>query len=146
MPGDAGQCAWLQVMADAAREPAHARRHDPKGGAAKVLAHIREHDSLSLGSYGRPRMTMELKEAGLAVGERRVGRLMRINGIRPVRTRKHKVTTNSNHSLGIAPNLLDGDFVADMPMPIKARSATATMSAGTFSMGAWHLPALRQRP
>ena len=84
-------------------------------GDMKVLAHIREHDSLSLGSYGRPRMTMELKEAGLAVGERRVGRLMRINGIRPVRTRKHKVTTNSNHSLGIAPNLLNGDFVADAP-------------------------------
>jgi len=85
----------------------------------KVLAHIREHDSLSLGSYGRPRMTPKvlgsLKEAGLAVGERRVGRLMRINGICPVRTCKHKVTTNSNHSLGIAPNLLDGDFVADMP-------------------------------
>jgi putative transposase len=69
-------------------------------GDMKVLAHIREHDSLSLGSYGRPRMTMELKETGLAVGERRVGRLMRINGIRPVRTRKHKVTTNSNHSPG----------------------------------------------
>jgi transposase InsO family protein len=46
----------------------------------KVLAHIREQYSLSLGSYGRPRMTMELKEAGLVVGERRVGRLMRING------------------------------------------------------------------
>ena len=30
----------------------------------KVLAHIRELYSLSLGSYGRPRMTMELKEAG----------------------------------------------------------------------------------
>ena len=38
----------------------------------KVLAHIREQYSLSLGSYGRPRMTMELKEAGLDVGERRV--------------------------------------------------------------------------
>ena len=25
---------------------------------------------------------------------------MRINGIKPVRTRKHKVTTNSNHHLG----------------------------------------------
>jgi hypothetical protein len=46
----------------------------------KVLAHIREQYSLSLGSYGRPRMTMELKEAGLDVGERRVGRLMRLNG------------------------------------------------------------------
>ncbi len=81
----------------------------------KVLAHIREQYSLSLGSYGRPRMTMELKEVGLDVGERRVGRLMRINGIKPVRTRKHKVTTNSNHSLGVAPNLLDGDFIADAP-------------------------------
>jgi transposase InsO family protein len=68
----------------------------------KVLAHIREHVSLSLGSYGRPRMTMELKEAGLDVGERRVGRLMRINGIKPVRTRKHKVTTDSNHRLAAA--------------------------------------------
>jgi len=60
-------------------------------------------------------MTMEIKEAGLDVGERRVGRLMRINGIKPVRTRKHKITTNSNHRLGIAPNLLDGDFASDMP-------------------------------
>src|SRR5690554_5181441 len=80
----------------------------------KMLAHIKDQYNLSLGSYGRPRMTMELKEAGLDVGECRVGRLMRINGIRPVRTRRHKVTTNSNHSLGIAPNLLDGNFAADM--------------------------------
>ena len=48
----------------------------------KVLAHIREQYRLSLGSYGRPRMTMELKEVGLDVGERRVGRLMKINGVR----------------------------------------------------------------
>ena len=81
----------------------------------KVLAHIREQYSLSLGSYGRPRMTMELKEAGLEVGERRVGRLMRINGIKPVRTRKHKVTTDSHHRLGVAANWLDGDFSADAP-------------------------------
>jgi len=52
----------------------------------------REHYSLSLGSYGRPKMTMELKEIGLEVGERRVGRLMKMNGIKPVRTCKHKVT------------------------------------------------------
>ncbi|MBB5720390.1 transposase InsO family protein [Stakelama sediminis] len=60
-------------------------------------------------------MTMELKEAGLDVGERRVGRLMRINGIKPVRTRKHKVTTDSHHRLGVAANWLDGDFAADVP-------------------------------
>ena len=81
----------------------------------KVLAHIREQYSLSLGSYGRPRMTMELKEVGIDVGERRVGRLMMINGIKPVRTRKHKVTTDSNHRLGVAANWLDGNFAADVP-------------------------------
>lgn len=42
----------------------------------KVLTHIREHFALSNGSYGRPRMTMELREAELDVGERRGGRLM----------------------------------------------------------------------
>ena len=81
----------------------------------RVLAHIREQYSLSLGSYGRRRMTMELKEAGGDVGERRVGRLMRINGIKPVRTRRHKVTTDSRHRLGVAANWLDGDFAADVP-------------------------------
>jgi hypothetical protein len=40
-----------------------------------VLAHIKEQSRLSLGSYGRPRMTEELKEVGVEVGHRRVGRL-----------------------------------------------------------------------
>lgn len=58
---------------------------------------------------------MEVREAGLDVRERRVGRLMRTNGIKPVHTRTHKVTTNSNHSLGIMANVLDGNFLADQP-------------------------------
>ena len=80
-----------------------------------TLAHIKEQSRLSLGSYGRPRMTEELKEIGLDVGHRRVGRLMRQNGISVVRTRKHKVTTDSNHKFNIAPNLLDRDFAAEQP-------------------------------
>ncbi len=80
-----------------------------------VLAHIREQFALSLGSYGRPRMTEELKEAGVDVGHRRVGRLMRENDIRVERSKKYKATTDSNHSFNIAPNLLDGDFSATAP-------------------------------
>jgi putative transposase len=80
-----------------------------------VLAHIKEQSRLSLGSYGRPRMTEELNEIGLNVGHRRVGRLVRHNGISVVRTRKHKVTTDSDHKFNIASNLLDRDFVADAP-------------------------------
>jgi transposase InsO family protein len=80
-----------------------------------VLAHIKEQSRLSLGSYGRPRMTEELKEVGVDVGHRRVGRLMRENGIVVERTRKFKATTDSDHTFNIAPNLLDRHFMADRP-------------------------------
>ena len=80
-----------------------------------LLAHIRERHRLNLQSYGRLRMTEELQELGLNVGHRRVGRLMRENRIKVVRTRKHKVTTDSNHRFNIAPNLLDQDFSATGP-------------------------------
>lgn len=80
-----------------------------------VLAHIQEQSRLSLGSYGRPRMTEELKELGLNIGHRRVGRLMRENGIRVERSKKYKVTTDSNHAFNIAPNLLNRDFRAELP-------------------------------
>ena len=80
-----------------------------------TLAHIKEQSRLSLGSYGRPRMTEELKQIGLDVGHRRVGRLLRQNGISVVRTRKHMVTTDSNHKFNIAPNLLDRNLTANEP-------------------------------
>ena len=80
-----------------------------------VLAHIKEQSRLSLGSYGRPRMTEELKEVGVDVGHRRVGRLMRENGIVVERTRKFKATTDSDHKFNIAPNLLDREFAAAGP-------------------------------
>ena len=80
-----------------------------------TLAHIKEQSRLSLGCYGRPRMTEELKEIGFDIGHRRVGSLMRHNGISMVGTRKHKVTTDRNHKFNIAPNLPDRNFTADQP-------------------------------
>jgi transposase InsO family protein len=80
-----------------------------------ILAHIREQHRLSLQSYGRPRMTDELQELGVSVGQRRVGRLMRDNGIKIIRTQKYKATTDSNHAFNIAPKLLDQDFSATGP-------------------------------
>ena len=71
----------------------------------KALAHIRKHFVLSNHTYGRPRITMELKAVGLDVGELRVGRLMKLKGIRPVRTRRYRVTTDSRHSRGVAANI-----------------------------------------
>jgi len=60
-------------------------------------------------------MTEELKRIGLDVGHRRVGRLMRQNGISAVQMRQHKVTTDSDYKFNIAPNLSDWDFNADAP-------------------------------
>ena len=80
-----------------------------------LLAHIREQFRLSLGSYGRPRMTEELKELGFDVGHRRIGRLMRQNRITVKRNKKFKATTDSNHSFNIAPNLLNRNFHAGAP-------------------------------
>ena len=45
------------------RPASHRQRSD-----LVTLAHIKEQSRLSLGSYGRPRMTDELKEIGLKVG------------------------------------------------------------------------------
>lgn len=52
---------------------------------------------------------------GIRVGQRRVGRLMRQNGIRVIRSRKFKRTTDSDHAFNIAPNLLQQDFTASGP-------------------------------
>ncbi len=62
-----------------------------------VLAHIKAQSRLSPGSHGRPGMTEELKEVGVDAGHRRVGRLMRENGITVEGTRKNKATTDSDH-------------------------------------------------
>jgi transposase InsO family protein len=47
---------------------------------------------------GMSTLTEDLKEIGLEIGHWRVGRLMRQSGELPIRTPKHKVTTDSNHS------------------------------------------------
>src|SRR6056297_783916 len=82
-----------------------------------LLVHLAEKILLlqPLNFGGNYRMTEELKELGLPVGHRRVGRLMRDNGIAVRRNRKFKATTDSNHSFNIAPNLLNRDFSAASP-------------------------------
>lgn len=101
---DRGYCSWRS-------RPISRRQRDDM----VILAHIREQHRLSLGSYGRPRMTEELQELGLEVGHRRVGRLMKQNGIKVVRTHKYKATTDSAHNLNVAPNLLAQDFTTTGP-------------------------------
>ena len=56
-------------------------------------------------AYGRPRMTRELRERGWKVNHKRVHRLMREDSLLCVRKRKFVVTTDSNHTRKVYPNL-----------------------------------------
>jgi transposase InsO family protein len=56
-------------------------------------------------SYGRPRITAELRRRGWRVNPKRVYRLMREDNLLCVRRRKFVVTTDSNHTRKVYPNL-----------------------------------------
>lgn len=60
-------------------------------------------------AYGSPRIWRELLADGENVGRGQVARLMRENGLRAKQARKFKMTTDSNHNLPVAPNIL-GDM------------------------------------
>ena len=64
--------------------------------------------------WGVDPIAAEIKET-LGHGKRRVRRLMKIHGIRSKRKLKWKATTNSNHKLPIAPNLLKQHFRIEIP-------------------------------
>ena len=61
--------------------------------------------ALNWPSYGRPRITAELKRQGWNVGPNRVRRIMLEDNLLCVRKRKFVVTTDSNHGRKVYPNL-----------------------------------------
>lgn len=61
--------------------------------------------ALAWPSYGRPRITAELRREGWTVNPKLVYRLMREDNLLCVRKRKFVVTTDSNHKRKIYPNL-----------------------------------------
>jgi len=64
---------------------------------------------------GAKRIAKRLKEQSEGAGRNRVARIMRKNGWRAKAARKYKATTNSNHTLPVAPNLLKQNFNACRP-------------------------------
>ena len=82
---------------------------------AQLLALIRAiHDELK-GAYGSPRMVRELRGRGFPASKPRVERLMREHGIRARHKRRYKVTTDSTHTLPVAPNRLNRAFTPSAP-------------------------------
>ena len=67
------------------------------------------------GAYGSPRLLRELHARGFPASKERVERLMRENGIRARHKRRYKATTDSQHALPVADNLLARDFTPSGP-------------------------------
>ena len=67
------------------------------------------------GCYGTRRIQQDLIAQELTVSRRRIGRLMKDEGLHVKTKRKFKATTYSDHDDPIAPNLLNRAFTVDKP-------------------------------
>lgn len=87
-----------------------------KAANRELLNDIRRIHDHHRGRYGAPRIHAELRAEGQAVSRGRIERVMRHHGIRARAPRRYRVcTTDSKHSLPLAPNLLAQNFLADRP-------------------------------
>jgi putative transposase len=66
-------------------------------------------------AYGSPRVHEELKAQGIQISRKRIIRLMQEQGLKGKTRRRWVRTTDSNHALPVAPNLLARDFQASAP-------------------------------
>jgi len=74
-------------------------------------AHIR-----TRGTYGLNRLQRELEKVdGISIGRDRLKRIRRKLGLICKQVKKFKATTNSNHKLPVATNLLEQNFVVSQP-------------------------------
>ena len=73
----------------------------------RLLVHIRQAYVGGRGTYGSPRIRVELRSNGMVCGKNGVARLMRQNGIKAKTKRRFKATTKSRHHLLVAENLLN---------------------------------------
>src|SRR3954451_19012932 len=113
----------VRVMCDALSvSPSgfYAWRSQPESPRAianrELLSDIRRVHADHRGRYGAPRIHAELRAEGQIVSRKRIERVMHRHGIRAQVPRRYRVcTTDSKHSLPIAANLLDRNFVAEKP-------------------------------
>jgi putative transposase len=91
------------------------RRSPRREANEELLVQIRSVHAQSRATYGSPRVTYSLRNAGARVGHNRVARLMREAGLVGRQRRRYRVrTTDSRHDEPIAPNRL-----ASQPQPAR---------------------------
>lgn len=84
---------------------------------APIVTAIRHAQNRHRGRYGRRRMTTEVRAVlGRPINEKRIGRLMREHDLHSRKRRRFRVvTTDSNHTHPVAPNVVGRDFAATAP-------------------------------
>lgn len=82
---------------------------------AVLLAEISVSHATSDGTYGAPRILGDLKDLGERVGQKRVARLMKLNGIRGVSRRRGTITTRRGPEETAASDLVEREFTANAP-------------------------------
>lgn len=91
-------------------------REPPRRSADRALGvRIRAIHAESEERYGSPRIHKELKSQGERISRKRIERIMRLEGVSVTPRQRFVVTTDSDHDLPIAPNLLEQDFTAAAP-------------------------------
>jgi transposase InsO family protein len=80
-------------------------------------------------TYGSPRIWDALSKQGHNVGEHRVARLMRQDGIRAKTIKKWRATTQSSHRLPVAENTLNRQFTVESPNRVWAGDITYVWTA-----------------
>ncbi len=99
-----GYYAWV-------KRPASARA--TRDG--ELTRQIRTIHAASYGTYGAPRVHAEFKEGGMAIGKKRIARLMRAAGLAGISRRRRPVTTRRNPAHHPASDLVRRNFAAEGP-------------------------------
>jgi len=92
--------------------------------ARTVLSAIRMIHRESRETYGSPSIWDVLIKQGHRIGEHRVARLMRQDGLRAKTVKKWRATTQSNHRLPVAENTLNRQFTVTQPNRVWAGDLT----------------------
>ena len=96
--------------------------------ARTVLSAIRVIHRESRETYGSPSIWEVLLKQGHRIGEHRVARLMRQDGIRAKTVKKWRVTTQSQHRFPVAANILNCQFMVEAPNRVWAGDLTYVWS------------------
>ena len=96
---------------------AHGLRVPPAMSARTVLLAIRVIHQESRKTSGSPSIWNALLKQGHRIGEHRVARLMRQDGIRAKTVKKWRATTQSHHRFPVATNTLNRQFTVKSPEP-----------------------------